>query len=80
MPAERAALYARIGALKLGLLKDPRGAADAYREALESAPEDPAALAALETIAEKLEDWSTLQDVLTRRLGAAAGPIRWRCC
>ncbi len=72
-PAERAALYARIGALKLGLLSDPSGAADAYREALESAPEDPASLAALETIAEKLEDWSTLQDVLTRRLGAAKG-------
>ena len=73
VPAERAALYARIGALKLGLLNDPSGAADAYREALESAPEDPASLAALETIAERLEDWSTLQDVLTRRLSAASG-------
>ena len=49
-PTERAMLYARIGALKLGLLNDPSGAADAYREALESAPEDPASLAALETM------------------------------
>jgi len=72
-PAERAALYARMGALKLGLLNDPSGAADAYREALENAPEDPTSLAALETIAERLEDWSTLQDVLTRRLSAASG-------
>ena len=39
-----------------------RGAADAYREALESAPEDPTSLAALETIAERL-----------RRLVDAAG-------
>ena len=72
-PAERAELYGRIGALKLGLLADPAGAAEAYREALESAPEDPLALAALETIAQRLEDWSTLQDVLTRRLGATKG-------
>jgi tetratricopeptide (TPR) repeat protein len=75
-PAQRAALYARIGEIKLGPLADLAGAADSYREALEAAPEDPKILSALEAIAERLEDWSTLQDVLMRRLGATVGPAQ----
>ena len=72
-PRERAALWARVGELRLGMLNDLDGAAEAYREALEGAPEDPIALAALEAIEERREDWSTLQEVLMRRLGAASG-------
>ena len=79
-PGQRARLWARIGELRLGILQDLDGAADAYREALEGAPDDPMALSALESIEEKREDWSTLQEVLLRRLGSATGPTRSRCC
>jgi tetratricopeptide (TPR) repeat protein len=71
-PAERATLWARVGALRLGPLADVDGAATAYREALESAPEDAAVLGALESIEDRREDWSALQEVLLRRLGAAS--------
>jgi tetratricopeptide (TPR) repeat protein len=71
-PAERAALWARVGGLRLGQ-NDVEGAAEAYREALEGAPEDANVLNALETIEEKREDWATLQEILMRRLGAAQG-------
>jgi tetratricopeptide (TPR) repeat protein len=74
-PAERAALWSRVGALRLSQ-NDVDGAAEAYREALESAPEDPAALAALEAIEERREDWAALQEVLMRRLSAAVGPAQ----
>ena len=56
-----------------GMLNDLDGAAEAYREALEGAPDDPIALSALESIEERREDWSTLQEVLMRRLGATFG-------
>jgi len=72
-PGQRARLWARIGELRLGILQDLDAAADAYREALEGAPDDPMALSALESIEEKREDWSTLQEVLLRRLGSATG-------
>ena len=70
-PAQRAALWARVGALRLEQ-GDVDGAAEAYREALEGAPEDASVLSALETIEERREDWATLQEVLMRRLGAAS--------
>jgi tetratricopeptide (TPR) repeat protein len=70
-PAERATLWSRVGALRLHQ-NDVDGAAEAYREALESAPEDPVALGALEAIEERREDWSALQEVLMRRLSASA--------
>ncbi len=72
-PVERAALWARVGALRLGPLGDVDGAADAYREALEGAPDDATSLGALETIEERREDWSALQEVLQRRLGTTEG-------
>ncbi|HZL19564.1 MAG TPA: tetratricopeptide repeat protein, partial [Polyangia bacterium] len=72
-PRDRAALWARVGELRLGVLKDLDGAADAYREALDAAPDDGLALSALEAIAAQREDWSTLQEVLLRRLGAVSG-------
>src|SRR6185436_16626371 len=49
---------------------------EAYREALESsgdAPENAPVLDALETIEERREDWSTLQEILMRRLGTVQG-------
>ena len=55
------------------MLNDLDGAAEAYREALEGAPDDPIALSALEAIEERREDWSTLQEVLMRRFGATFG-------
>ena len=42
-------------------------------EALDSTPEDPKLLAALEQIEERREDWSTLQEVLLRRMGTVEG-------
>ena len=72
-PGLRARLWARIGELRLGILDDLDGAADAYRESLEGAPDDPMALSALESIEEKRQDWPTLQEVLLRRLGGATG-------
>ncbi|HXU60080.1 MAG TPA: tetratricopeptide repeat protein, partial [Polyangia bacterium] len=72
-PGQRARLWSRVGELRLGILEDPDGAAEAYREALEGAPDDAMALSALESIEEKRQDWSTLQEVLLRRLGNATG-------
>ena len=40
-PRERAAFWARVGELRLAAAEGLDGAAEAYREALESAPEDP---------------------------------------
>jgi tetratricopeptide (TPR) repeat protein len=75
-PRDRAALWSRVGELRLGLLDDLDGAADAYRDALDAAPDDSVALSALEGIADRREDWSTLQEVLLRRLGASDGADR----
>ena len=71
-PRERATLWARVGELRLQA-EDVDGAAEAYREALESAPEAPNVLSALEAIEERREDWGTLQEVLMRRLSATSG-------
>ena len=72
-PRARAALWSRVGELRLGMMNDLDGAAEAYREALEGASDDPIALSALEAIEERREDWSTLQEVLMRRFGATFG-------
>ncbi len=72
-PAQRARLWARVGELRLGILDDADGAAEAYREALDGAPDDAMALSALEAIEEKRQDWPTLQEVLLRRLGNTTG-------
>jgi tetratricopeptide (TPR) repeat protein len=74
-PAERAALWSRVGTLRLQQ-NDIDGAAEAYKEALEGAPEDANVLNALEAIEERREDWTTLQEVLMRRLSAAVGPAQ----
>ncbi|HEY4393736.1 MAG TPA: tetratricopeptide repeat protein, partial [Polyangia bacterium] len=70
---QRAQLWSRVGELRLGLLNELDGAAEAYREALEVAPDDALALSALEAIEDRRGDWSTLQEVLLRRLGSASG-------
>src|SRR5262249_44862586 len=72
-PRARRALWARVGELRLGMLNDLDGAAEAYREALEGTPDDPISLSALEAIEERREDWSTLQEVLMRRFSATFG-------
>ena len=72
-PRQRAALWSRVGELRLTLLSDLDGAAEAYREALDGAPDDALALSALESIEDRRGDWSTLQEVLLRRLGSASG-------
>ncbi|HLK90742.1 MAG TPA: tetratricopeptide repeat protein [Polyangia bacterium] len=72
-PRQRAQLWSRVGELRLTLLEDLEGAAEAYREALDGAPDDALALSALESIEDRRGDWSTLQEVLMRRLGSATG-------
>ena len=72
-PRQRAALWSLFGELRLTLLSDSDGAAEAYREALDGAPDDVLALSALESIEDCRGDWSTLQEVLLRRLGSASG-------
>jgi tetratricopeptide (TPR) repeat protein len=70
---ERAALYVRIGTLKAERLSDPDGAAAAFREALDLAPEDPVAVAALADIEEKRGDYTALEEALLRQLSAVHG-------
>jgi tetratricopeptide (TPR) repeat protein len=72
-PRQRAALWSRVGELRLTLLSDLDGAAEAYREALDGAPDDVLSLSALESIEDRRGDWSTLQEVLLRRLGNSSG-------
>jgi len=72
-PAARSATLIRLGEVRLGSLEDLDGAADAFREALDSTPDDPRLLGALETIEVRREDWATLQEVLLRRMGTVEG-------
>jgi tetratricopeptide (TPR) repeat protein len=69
----RAAVYVRIGELKAGPLNDLDGAAAAFREALDVAPEDQAALSALATVEERRGDFQALEEALLRRLTATKG-------
>lgn len=71
--AQRAALYIRIGTIKAGPLADLDGAAAAFREALDLAPEDPVAVAALADIEEKRGDYTALEEALLRQLSAVHG-------
>src|SRR3569623_613154 len=59
-PAARSATLIRLGEVRLQALEDLDGAAEAFREALDSTPDDPRLLGALETIEVRREDWSTL--------------------
>ena len=72
-PAARSATLIRLGEVRLQALEDLDGAAEAFREALDSTPDDPRLLGALETIEVRREDWSTLQEVLLRRMGTVQG-------
>src|SRR5207249_11877853 len=68
------AVYVRIGELKAGPLSDLDGAAAAFREALDSAPQDPVALGALASVEERRGDFAALEEALLRRLTATVGP------
>lgn len=70
---QRAAVYVRIGELKASALKDLDGAAAAFREALDVAPQDPVALAALASVEERRGDFAALEEALLRRLTATVG-------
>ncbi|MFH2009644.1 MAG: tetratricopeptide repeat protein [bacterium] len=71
------ALRHRIGELLLNQVQDPRRAADAYRDALDLEPQDDVALNALESIFTQTEEWTSVQDILLRRLAAVdPGPAR----
>lgn len=72
-PAERASFYARVGALR-AQAGDLDGAADAYREAIDSAPEDPALLAEVESLHDRRGDYPAVQQTLLRRLTGSQGP------
>ncbi len=70
---ERAALWVRIGELKVGALNDLDGAAAAFREALDAVPTDPVALRDLAGIEERRGDFAALEEALSRRLAATTG-------
>ena len=80
LPERRSALLGRLGALRAGALADLDGAAEAYREALDGLSDQPdqariphlhALLLAWEELEQKRADWSTLQEVLLRRMGSS---------
>jgi tetratricopeptide (TPR) repeat protein len=71
--AQRSAVYLKIGELKAGPLSDLDGAAAAFREALDIAPQDPVALGALAAVEERRGDFAALEEALLRRLSATVG-------
>lgn len=76
-PSEGLALRHRIGELCRTQLDDAERAANAYRDALDLDTEDEVALNALEDLFATAEDWSSVQDILLRRLSAVdPGPKR----
>lgn len=76
-PSEGLALRHRIGELCRTQLDDGERAANAYRDALDLEPEDEVALNALEDLFTAAEDWSSVQDILLRRLSSVdPGPKR----
>jgi len=75
--SEGLALRHRIGDLCRTQLEDSDRAANAYRDALDLDPEDEVSLNALEDLFALAEDWSSVQDILLRRLsGVDPGPQR----
>ena len=76
-PSEGLTLRHRIGELCRTQLEDGERAANAYRDALDLDPEDEVSLNALEDLFAAAEDWSSVQDILLRRLSAVdPGPKR----
>jgi tetratricopeptide (TPR) repeat protein len=76
---ERAAVHVLIGQVRAQVLGDKDGAAASFREALDIAPEDKAAMVALVEIEEERGDYPALEEALLRQLstvtGADQGPV-----
>lgn len=69
---ERLSLLRRMGELRRGPLRDPDGAAQSFRDLLDVDPGDRGALDALAAIEAERGDFSAYEEVLLRRVSAAA--------
>jgi tetratricopeptide (TPR) repeat protein len=69
-PGAQVGLKSRIAALYAEKLNAIDKAVDAYRDLLDLAPDSLAALEALEELERRRENWSSVQEVLVRRLNA----------
>ncbi|HEX2574271.1 MAG TPA: tetratricopeptide repeat protein [Polyangia bacterium] len=67
---DQVSLKTRTAALYAEKLGKPDKALDAYRDLLDLAPNSVLAMTKLEELYERKGDWSSLQETLTRRLGA----------
>jgi len=65
-PAERAALFNRLGRICQNELRDPNRAIGAYKQALAAAPDHPGALEQLADIAYRKHDWNNAQKLYAR--------------
>jgi tetratricopeptide (TPR) repeat protein len=70
---ERAELFMRIGQLKAGPLDDLDGAAEALRNALDFAPENPAAMSALAAVEERRGNFAGVEEAFLRQLTVVTG-------
>jgi tetratricopeptide (TPR) repeat protein len=70
-PEEEKALRVRIAQLWADALDDLPAAASAWQQVLDLDGEDSAALVALEQVHARADDWTSVQEVLTRRLDLA---------
>jgi tetratricopeptide (TPR) repeat protein len=66
---DQVALKTRMAALYGERLGKPDKAIEAYRDLLDLAPNSVQAVTKLEELYERRKDWSSLQEILTRRLG-----------
>lgn len=73
-PAEAVRLHKRLGVVFSGKLYRKQDALAAYRAALELAPQDEEALAALTDLLRELGEWDELAQIIDRRLARARGP------
>ncbi len=70
---ERAAVHVLIGQIRAQALGDKDGAAASFREALDIAPEDQAAMAALVEMEAQRGDYAALEEALLRQLSTVDG-------
>lgn len=74
--SQRYVLLGELAELEEYVLQDPESAAERFRAILEIEPSDPAALEALDRLAESHERWGELADILARRADLAEGAER----
>ncbi len=72
----RRILLARLGELCEVTLDDPRGATQAWKSRLEDDPGDEAALAALDRLYERTQEWRALVEILRARERASTDPAQ----